>query len=55
VQHLEGKNVCPDGNKELGTGERVITRETLDAVSTRELFDAELQAKRTIDTPALGK
>jgi len=55
VQHLEGQNVCPDGTKELSTGETVITRATLDAVSTRGLFEADLQAKRTIATPALGK
>jgi ribose transport system substrate-binding protein len=51
VQHLEGKNVSPDGNKVLHTGEHVITRENLDTIATRELFDPELQKKRKIELP----
>ena len=53
VQHLEGKNVSPDGRKELSTGEYVITKENVDAAATRELFDPELQKKRTIQLPDL--
>lgn len=48
VQHLEGKNVAPDGNKVLGTGEYLVTRENLEDPSTRELFTPELQLKRKI-------
>jgi ribose transport system substrate-binding protein len=55
VRHLEGDNVAPDGKKELGTGETVITRDNLDAAATRELFDPELQRKRTIQTTAFPK
>lgn len=53
VQHLEGKNVAPDGNKVLSTGEYVITKDNLHAPSTRELFDAQLQQRRVIETPKL--
>jgi ribose transport system substrate-binding protein len=55
VRHLEGDNVAPDGNKELGTGETVITRDNLDAVATRELFDPEAQRKRRIQVPTFLK
>jgi ribose transport system substrate-binding protein len=55
VRHLEGDNVTPDGKKELGTGENVVTRENLDAVATRELFDPELQRKRTIQVSTFPK
>jgi ribose transport system substrate-binding protein len=51
VQHLEGCDVCPDGKKELSTGEYLVTRATIDQPSTRELFDPELQKKRKIDPP----
>jgi ribose transport system substrate-binding protein len=51
VQHLEGYNVAPDGKKDQGTGEYVITRENVDAPNTRELFDPEYQARRKIETP----
>lgn len=47
VKHLEGFDVSA-GGKDLGTGEYVVTKENLDAPATRELFDAEAQAKRTI-------
>src|SRR5256885_7988353 len=45
VQHLEGNDVTPDGKKVQSTGENVITRANLDAQSTRELFEPELQGK----------
>jgi ribose transport system substrate-binding protein len=50
VQYLQGYDVAADG-KVLGTGEHLITRENLDAKSTRELFDPELQKQRTIQAP----
>src|SRR5262249_46279463 len=55
VQHLEGYDVSPDGKKDLPTGENLITRENLDGVSTRGLFDPELQKKRTIQPPVFAK
>jgi ribose transport system substrate-binding protein len=53
VQYLEGYDVDPA--HDLGTGEHVITRDNLDAPSTRELFDPELQAERTIKPPVWPK
>jgi ribose transport system substrate-binding protein len=53
VQHLEGKNVSPDGNKVLSTGEYVVTKENVNSPATRELFTPDLQVKRTIEPPAL--
>ena len=55
VQHLEGHNVTPGGKKVESTGEYVVTKENLDAVSTRELFDPEAQSKRTLNVPEHGK
>jgi ribose transport system substrate-binding protein len=55
VQHLEGMDVSPDGQKELSTGEYLLTRENLDARETRERFDPELQKQRKIETPAYTK
>jgi ribose transport system substrate-binding protein len=55
VQHLEGYNVAPDGNKVQSTGENVITKENLDASSTRELFEPALQDQRKIDRPTFTK
>jgi ribose transport system substrate-binding protein len=49
VRHLEGENVAPDGKKYRSTGEVLITRETVEQEKTRELFEAALQAQRTID------
>jgi ribose transport system substrate-binding protein len=54
VRHLEGDDVSA-GGKYLPTGENLITKDKLDDPATRELFDAGLQAKRTITLPALGK
>jgi len=50
VRHLEGDDVSGP-SKNLSTGERLITRENVDAPSTRELVDPKLQAQRTIDVP----
>jgi ribose transport system substrate-binding protein len=55
VQHLEGFDVAVNGKKELPTGENLITRVNLDAISTRELFDPELQKKRTLQPPVFAK
>ena len=55
VQHLRGNDVAPDGNKDLSTGEYVLTKENLDAEETREKFEPELQAKRKIAVPELKK
>jgi ribose transport system substrate-binding protein len=55
VQHLEGHDVCPDGKKEMSTGEYLLTKENLNDLATRERFDAELQKKRTIQPPTYPK
>jgi ribose transport system substrate-binding protein len=55
VQHLEGHDVAPDGDKDLSTGEHVVTKENLDEQSTRELFDEELQKRRKIEPPTFPK
>jgi ribose transport system substrate-binding protein len=49
VQYLEGYDVCPDGKQVQSTGENVITRANIDDVTTRQLFDPELQASRKIE------
>ena len=46
VQHLEGYDVS-EGGTDLGTGEHVVTRDNLDDGRRSELFDPDLQAKRT--------
>ena len=53
--HLEGNDVTPDGKKVQSTGENVITRTYLDAQSTRELFEPELQEKRIMNEPWFPK
>jgi ribose transport system substrate-binding protein len=55
VHALEGYDVCPDGKRVQSTGEYVATRSNIDDVHTRELFDPELQAKRTIEVPTFKK
>jgi ribose transport system substrate-binding protein len=55
VLHLEGYNVTPGGKKVESTGEYVVTKENLDAPATRELFDPEAQAKRTLKVPEYAK
>lgn len=52
VQHLEGYKVEP---KVMSTGEYVVTKENLDEVKTRELFDPELQKQRKIEPPVFSK
>jgi len=54
VQHLEGKDVAPAGEKEQSTGEYLVTKQNLDEVATRELFDPGIQAKRTVQAPAFA-
>jgi ribose transport system substrate-binding protein len=54
VKHLEGYDVSAGGT-DLGTGEYVVTKDNLDSAATRELFDPEAQARRTIKTPSLSK
>ena len=48
VRHLEGYDVS-EGGRDLSTGEHVVTRANLDDVKTKELFDPDLQAKRTTE------
>jgi ribose transport system substrate-binding protein len=55
VQHLEGYDVAPGGEKRESTGELVVTRENLNADETRQRFDPELQARRKIETPTYKK
>jgi ribose transport system substrate-binding protein len=50
VRHLEGDDVSSP-SKNLSTGERLITRDNVNAASTRELVDPKLQTKRSIETP----
>lgn len=54
VRHLEGDDVKA-GGKVLSTGENLITKGNLDATSTKELFDAAIQAERKIALPTFGK
>jgi hypothetical protein len=54
VQYLEGYDVAVDG-KNLSTGEYVLTKDNVDAPSTRELFDPEAQKRRTIKVPEFTK
>jgi ribose transport system substrate-binding protein len=51
VMHLEGRDVAPGGKKNESTGENVITRDNVDAKSSRELFDEKMQGQRTIAVP----
>jgi ribose transport system substrate-binding protein len=51
VQYLRGFEI--EGPLNYSTGEFVITKENLHAAATRELFDPEMQARRTIQTPKL--
>lgn len=50
VQYLEGFVVDADG-KDLSTGEHIITKENVNALSTMELFDPVMQGRRTIQLP----
>jgi ribose transport system substrate-binding protein len=55
VQHLEGYDVAPQGDKVSYTGEYVVTRENVDSKEVRQLFDPELQKERKIELPELKK
>lgn len=56
VRHLQGEDVNAGGNdKVLGTGEFLITRENVEAESTRGLYDPAYQARRLIDAPRFPK
>jgi ribose transport system substrate-binding protein len=55
VHALDGYDVCPAGNRVQSTGEYVATRANIDEVATRQLFDADLQAKRKIEAPSFQK
>jgi ribose transport system substrate-binding protein len=54
VKHLEGYDLRAGGTN-LGTGEYVVTKDNLDSEATRQLFDPEAQAKRTIQKPDFQK
>jgi len=53
VRHLEGDDV--ESATDRSTGEHLITRENVDGVATRGLFDPALQAARVIERPAFPK
>jgi ribose transport system substrate-binding protein len=55
VQHLEGYDVAPGGDKVQSTGEYVVTKENVDSKEVRQLFDPELQKERKIETPTYKK
>jgi ribose transport system substrate-binding protein len=54
VKHLEGYDVAA-GGKDFDTGEYVVTKQNIDAEETRGLFDADAQARRTIQKPDVKK
>ena len=55
VHYLDGYQVTPEGNRVQSTGENVITRANIDAPSTRQLFEPELQDQRVMDLPSFPK
>lgn len=55
VQHLEGFDVTPNGQRVQSTGENVVTKSNIDTTAVRELFEPDLQAKRTFDPPTFSK
>jgi ribose transport system substrate-binding protein len=60
VHHLQGYDVRSDKSETkdplyLGTGENLITRDNLDDVRTKELFDPAYQEKRVMKAPAYSK
>ena len=55
MQHLEGYDVAPGGEKEQSTGEYVVTKDNIGDDQMRELFDPDLQSKRKIETPTYKK
>ncbi|MDW8267425.1 MAG: substrate-binding domain-containing protein [Gemmataceae bacterium] len=50
VHHLRGYDVSA-GGKVLSTGEHLVTRDNIDAPSTRELFDPLMQGQRILTPP----
>jgi ribose transport system substrate-binding protein len=54
VRHLEGDDVTA-GEKNLPTGEHLLTKESLQSTALRELFDSTLQEKRKLELPAFPK
>lgn len=54
IRHLEGDDVGPS-DQQIPTGEHLLTKENLDKVETKHLFEPELQRKRKIELPTLGK
>jgi ribose transport system substrate-binding protein len=54
VQHLEGQDVAPGGDKKLSTGEYLVTRENLDRDETQQRFQSQMQESRVIATPTYG-
>jgi ribose transport system substrate-binding protein len=55
VQQLEGYNVAPDGQKDVSTGENMVTKDNLKTKEIEGLFTPDLQKERTIETPKLTK
>jgi ribose transport system substrate-binding protein len=55
VQHLEGYEVAPNGEKRLSTGEYVLTRANFGEAKSRELIDPKVRPQRTIETPTYSK
>jgi ribose transport system substrate-binding protein len=54
VQHLEGYDVSA-GGKDLSTGENMVTRDNLKDEKTRQLFDKDVQKKRSLELPKFKK
>lgn len=55
VHYLEGFDVCPDGKKELSTGEYLLTRDNLNEAETRERFEPDLQRQRLLRAPEYSR
>jgi ribose transport system substrate-binding protein len=55
VQYLEGYDVTPDDQKEMSTGEYVLTKANLNEPASQERFNKEAQARRRIETPTYQK
>src|SRR5262249_12250874 len=55
VQNLEGYDATSDGQKDVSTGETMVTKENLKTKEIEGLFMEESQKQRTIETPTLKK
>jgi ribose transport system substrate-binding protein len=55
VHHLEGYDVNPNNKKTLSTGEHLVTKANLQDREIRELFDPDLQKRRTLQLPEFPK